>query len=109
VQSPDGATNKVMVDHTTTAGGLCELLMKKRNVPLITKWLIVEHLPELFMGMNSRLLLMMKKKPFLLLPSLVDNFNWVSSIYAILRATPEHPYAFLIFDILFEICLSCWE
>lgn len=50
VHSLDGSSNKVMVDNTTTAGRLVELLMKKRNVPLITKWFIVENLPELFMG-----------------------------------------------------------
>ena len=47
---PDGASSHVMVDEQLSTDHLCELMMKKRKVPMMTSWSIVEHIPELFMG-----------------------------------------------------------
>ena len=47
---PDGASSHVMVDELTSTEHLCRLMMKKRNVPLMTSWSVLEQLPELFIG-----------------------------------------------------------
>jgi len=48
---PDGASSHVMVDEQLSTDHLCELMMKRRNVPMMTSWSILEQLPELFIGM----------------------------------------------------------
>jgi len=47
---PDGASSHVMVDEQMSGDQLCRLMMKKRNVPLMTSWSILEQLPDLLMG-----------------------------------------------------------
>jgi len=39
-----------MVDEQISGDQLCRLMMKKRNVPLMTSWSILEQLPDLLMG-----------------------------------------------------------
>jgi len=50
---PDGVSSHVMVDEQMNTDHLCRLVMKRRNVPLMTSWSILEQLPELFMGTTS--------------------------------------------------------
>jgi len=52
---PDGGSSHVMVDEQLNSDHLCELMMKRRKVPMMTSWSIIEHLPELYMGTSYRI------------------------------------------------------
>ena len=47
---PDGASHHVTVDESMTGGELCRLMMKRRNVPLMTSWSVLEQLPDMLIG-----------------------------------------------------------
>lgn len=42
----------MLVDERMTVGQVCRLLADKNHVPMDPRWTLVEHIPELFMGMN---------------------------------------------------------
>ena len=49
--SEDNCSKSILVDEKTTVVQTCERLVVKNNVTPSENWAVVEHLPELYMGM----------------------------------------------------------
>lgn len=47
----DGASKSLLVDESMTCGHVTRLLADKNHVQMETHWALVEHLPDLQMGM----------------------------------------------------------
>lgn len=50
--SMDGSSKSLLVDEKMTCGYVTRLLADKNHVTMEPKWAIVEHLPDLNMGMT---------------------------------------------------------